>query len=244
MFYEDVKLKRGDTVYGLGKEYGYKGTEWHKIWDDPKNAPLVKKRGQPEHLQVADIVFFPIPWKTVTRNLCAETRGAAFLVQRDGEPGKRMSWVQTVYQDNQPVKGTTKFCVDGCPADDNLPFYWTDGEVASPPKWIQDFSGDKKVKLSKTFGDKPSRNPPKAGQDTTKWRAIVSIAVVTDKRVTVYDSWVWGFDLTVAGKSTKVGPRAADPSEVAGHLHLLSIGLGTSADNFGKQGWTFRKPPA
>jgi hypothetical protein len=245
MFFEDVKVQRGETVSGLGMAYGYKAGDWHKIWDDKKNADLVKRRGVPEHLQIADILFIPIPWKTVTRTLTTDARGASFLVQRDGEAGKRMSWVQTVYQSNQPAAGTTTFCVDGCPADDVLPFYWTNSEISSPPQWIKDFSGDPKVQLSKTFGDRPSRGKnPAAGKGTTQWRAIVSIAVVTGKRVTVYDSWVWGFDLTEAGKSTKVGPRSADASEVAGHLNLLKNGVGTAADNFGKQGWTFRKPPA
>ena len=243
MYYEDVKVKKGETVSGLGMNYGYKSSEWRKIWDDPKNAALVKKRGKPEHLQIGDIVDIPIPWRTVTRHLTTDANGVSFLVQRDGQAGKRMRWVQTVYQHNQPVAATTPFCVDGCPADDSLPFYWTDGEVASPPQWIKDFSGDPKVQLSKTFGDRPSRGAPSAAQGTTKWRAIVSIAVVTDNRVTVYDSWVWGFDLTAAGVSSKVGPRAANAQEVQGHLHLLGIGKGTGAGTFGTQGWTFRKPP-
>src|SRR5215813_9935220 len=114
MFYEDVTVKKGETVSGLGVDYGYKGSEWHKIWDDPKNAALVKKRGIPEHLQIGDIVFVAIPWCTVTRTLTADPKGASFLVQRNGEAGKRLRWVQTVYQHNQPIGATTPFCVDGC----------------------------------------------------------------------------------------------------------------------------------
>src|SRR5262249_11817698 len=62
MFYEDVRVQRGETVSGLGVEYGYKASEWRKIWDDPKNSALVAKRKVPEQLQIGDILQVPIPW--------------------------------------------------------------------------------------------------------------------------------------------------------------------------------------
>jgi hypothetical protein len=265
MYYEDVKVKKGETVSGIGADYGYKASEWHHIWGDPKNAALVRRRGKPEHLQIDDVLWVKIPWHTVSRQLTAAAGGANFLVQRNGQAGKRMSWVQTVYRDNQPIgPNLSKFCVDACTPDDDKPFYWTDAEISAPPQWVKDFSGDPKVQLSKTFADEASRGAPTAAMGTTKWRAIVSIAVVTEKRVTVYDSWVWGFDLTTANVSTKVGPRTATAHERSGHLQLLTAGLGaswildlatklgTTVDGkvlsllgfgFGAQGWTFRSPP-
>ena len=265
MYHEDVKVKNGETVSGIGADFGYRITEWHKIWDDPKNAPLVKKRGKPEHLQIDDVVWVKIPWHTVTRRLTTDANGASFLVQRNGQPGKRINWVQTVYRGNQPIgPNSSPFCVDACTPDDDLPFYWTNAEVASPPQWVKDFSGDPAVQLGKTFADRASRGAPAAGIGTTKWRAIVSIAVVNEKRVTVYDSWVWGFDLTSAGVATKVGPRCPTPHERQGHLQLLKGGLGTTwifdlATKFGfhvdgkvlsqlgfgfeAEGWTFRPAP-
>ena len=143
MYHEDVKVKNGETVSGIGADFGYRITEWHKIWDDPKNAPLVKKRGKPEHLQIDDVVWVKIPWHTVTRRLTTDANGASFLVQRNGQPGKRINWVQTVYRGNQPIgPNSSPFCVDACTPDDDLPFYWTDAELASPPQWVKDFSGD------------------------------------------------------------------------------------------------------
>jgi len=261
VYYEDVVVKKGETVSGIGAEYGYKVSDWRKVWDDPKNAVLARKRGKPEHLQVSDTLWVKIPWHTVTRLLTTDASGASFLLQRNGDPGKRMSWVQTVYRDNQPIgPNPSPFCVDACTPDDNLPFYWTDDEVASPPTWVKNFSGDPKVSLSKTFADRPSRPAPTAAMGTTKWRAVTSIAVVNEQRITVYDSWVWGFDLTPGGVSTKVGPRGASAVERHGHLNLLRKGIGgwlvdftilgihvnTNLLNpftFGAQGWTFRTPP-
>ena len=78
---------------------------------------------------------------------------------------------------------------------------------------------------------------------TTKWRAVVSLAVVTKKRVTIWDSLVWGWNMTSAGVVTTVGPRAAMPMERAGHLNLLRSGIGTGPLTFGEAGWTFRSAP-
>ena len=232
MYHEDVKVKKGETVSGLAVAYGYAASDWQKIWNDPKNADLVKKRQKPEHLNVGDVLFVPIPWMTVSRTLLVEANGVGLTVRRDGGLGRQLSWVQTVYRHNQPIgPNPSPFCVDACTPDDNLPFYWTDAEIRKDPT------------RRKTFIDHPSRAAPSAALGTTKWRAIVSIAVVTEKRVTVYDSWVWGFDMTPANAITKIGPRQAAAGEVAGHLNLLRKGLGTAKDDFGKQGWTFRTPP-
>jgi hypothetical protein len=261
LYHEDVTVKPSETVSAIGADFGYKLSDWHQIWDDPKNHPLVRIRRRPEHLQVGDVLWVKIPWHTTTHALTTDATGASFLLQRNGGPGRRMSWVQTVYRHNQPIgPNPNPFCVDACTPDDDLPFYWTDAEIASPPVWVQGFSGDPSVNLSKTFADRPSRSAPTAAMGTTKWRAVTSIAVVTEKRVTVYDSWVWGFDLTPAGVSTKVGPRPATHHERAGHLKLLKDGLGAwiidvtilgfhvhknlvNPFSFGALGWTFRSPP-
>jgi hypothetical protein len=232
MYYEDVKVKHRETVSGLATAYGYRGDQWKTIWDDPKNHDLVVKRGKPEHLQVSDVLFVKIPWKVNSKVLNVEAGGVGFTVTRDGGAGKRLAWVQTVYRDNQPIgPNPSPFCVDACTPDDNLPFYWTDAEIK------------KDATRRKTFIDHPSRPAPSAAKGTTRWRAIVSIAVQTEKRITVYDSNVWGFDLTPANVATKIGPRAATVAEINGHLTLLRNGLGTAKDTFGKQGWTFRTPP-
>lgn len=153
------------------------------------------------------------------------------IAERDGELGERLTWVQTVYQHNQSILGTTPFCVDGCPADDNAPFYWTAAEIAGSPG------------LRKRFEDYSQRNPPTAANGTTKWRAVLSLGVVTGRRVTVWNSLVWGWNMTNTNDITPIGPRAATAQEIAGHLNLLRNGRGTGPLTFGKAGWTFRSAP-
>lgn len=232
MYLEDVKIKRGDTMWDLTKAYAHKPTEWQKIWKHPKNAGIVALRKVPEHIQPGDTFYFPIPWIISSETLNAKPDGAEMILVRDGEAGKRMTWVQTVYRHNQPIgPNPDPFCVDACTPDDDLPFYWTNAELKE----------DKE--RSRRFYDYSSRGNPTAAQGTTKWRAVVSIGVVTDKRVTIYSSRVWGWDLPVIGPANKIGPRAATPAEVAGHLNLLRKGLGTGPDNFTKAGWAFREAP-
>lgn len=231
MFYEDYQIKRGDTVSGLGIAYGYKAHDWKKIWENSKNLSLVSRRRLPENIQPGDQLLIPIPWRVVSKVVTKMGDGAQIAAERDGELGKQLTWVQTVYQHNQPVPNTQPFCVDGCPADDDLPFYWTNAEIANNPN------------LRKKFSDHSSRRPPSADQGTTKWRAIVSLAVVTEKRATVWNSLVWGWDMTTLGAVTAVGPRAATGAEVSGHLNLLRKGSGTGPLTFDKAGWTFRTAP-
>ena len=183
-------------------------------------------------MRAGDTLYIPVPWKVTGKNLLPQARGVAISVDRDGEQGKALSWVQTVYRHNQPIgPNPDPFCVDGCTPDDDLPFYWTDAEIAANPNLRQHFS------------DEPQRNLPTVAQGTTKWRAIVSIALITKKRITVWDSLVWGFDMTPAGVITPVGPRAATAHEIAGHLKLLENGVGTSGTKFSDLGWTFRTAP-
>jgi hypothetical protein len=231
MFYEDVKVARGDTLWKIAEAYAYKGSEWSKIWQDPKNVGLVVKRGLPQKIEPGDDIYVPIPWEIVYQSLSQETDGASMIAERDGELGKRLAWVQTVYQHNQPIGGTLPYCVDGCPADDADPFYWTDAELLAKPE------------RRKKFSDHSSRGAPTTAQGTTRWRAVLSLAVNTNKRVTVWNSVVWGWDMTPKNEVTIVGPRDATAAEVAGHMNLLRKGLGTGPATFMASGWTFRRPP-
>jgi hypothetical protein len=232
MYLEDVTIKRGDTLWNLTKEYAHKPTEWEKVWKHPRNATVVAMRKKPENIQPGDIFHVPIPWKITSETLNNKADGAEMIVIRDGELGKRLTWVQTVYRHNQPIgPNPNPFCVDACTPDDNLPFYWTKQEIKDDPE------------LARKFYDYSRRGNPTAAQGTTKWRAVLSIGVVTEKRVTIYSSRVWGWDLPVIGPANKVGPRAATPFEVSGHLNLLRKGLGTGPHTFTKEGWTFRQAP-
>jgi hypothetical protein len=231
MFYEDVQLRSADTVSRLAVAYGYKVIDWPKIWKDPKNARLVAERREPEAFKVMDVLYVPIPWKVTSQSLVARQRGGELMAERDGELGERLTWVQTVYQHNQPVPGTLAFCVDGCPADDHLPFYWTTAELGGNSL------------LRKRFEDYSQRNPPTAAQGTTRWRAVLSLAVVTGQRVTIWNSLVWGWDMTPANNIITVAPRAATKTEITGHLTLLRNGRGTGPKSFGGSGWIFRTAP-
>jgi hypothetical protein len=232
MFYEDYRIKRGDTISGIGAAYGYRLHDWRKIWDDPKNASLVAARKIPEHIQPGDTVQIPIPWCVVSKSLTKKDDGGEMVAERNGELGKQLTWVQTVYRHNQPIgPNPDPFCVDACTPDDNLPFYWTDAEIADDSS------------LRKQFSDHSSRSPPTEAQGTTKWRAVLSLAVVTEKRVTIWNSMVWGWNMTPANVVTTIGPRAATGAEVSGHLNLLRKGSGTGPRTFAREGWTFRAVP-
>jgi len=228
MYYEDVKVQSAETVSGLALAYGYSASDWKKIWEDPKNRQLINRRQKPERLRVGDVLHVAIPWKMTKKTHTIHAAGSSLAVTRSGKRGERLRWAQTVYQHNQAIGKTSTFCVDGCPADDADPFYWTAAELAGDPS------------LRQTFSDKPSRGAPTKAAGTTRWRAVLSIAVVTGKRVTVFDSIVWGFNVTPAGVYSKVGPRAATSTEVKGHLNLLTKGKGTGGGAFKTAGWTFR----
>jgi len=231
MYYEDVKVKAGQTVSGLVMAYGHAAGAWQWTWNDPKNAALVQRRGKPESLQAGDTLMIPIPWHVTAHPLNATPNGAHLIVRRNGGFGTQLNWVQTLDQGNQPSAGFPRIAVDATPPDDDLPFYWTNNEL----QHHADFR--------KMFEDYPSRPTPPIPLTTTKWRGTVAIAVVTDRRVTVFDAWVWGFDRAPDGTVTTVGPRQATPQEATAQLKVLEDGRGTLPGTFKTLGWTFRTPP-
>ncbi len=231
MFYEDVVIRRGDTVSGLGAAYGHPVANWRTIWDDSENYALRLTRGVPEQIQPGDTLMIPIPWAYTNKVLTVEARGVGLEARRSGGRGTRLNWVQTVYQSNQPIGTTTTHCVDACPANDADPYYYTAAQFTTWPEWRVQFS------------DHPTRDAPTAAQGTTAWRAVVSMCTVTGQRITVYNSLTWGFDMTSANVITRLGPRNATSTEVRGHLNLLRNGVGTGTGTFASRGWNFRKPP-
>jgi len=246
VYYEDVTLKAGDTVYELVKKYGHPGSDWSTIWNNIKNKPLREKRGEPRSLQVGDVLHIPIDWKILNTTMVfvlANTR-VKFEATRSGKKGTNIRWVQTVDRHNQPFGqapyGKPRYVVDpSSPPDDNEPFYFTAAELTADPN------------RRTTFSDTPGRAAPVAPLGTTKWRAMLSVAVVSDKRVTILDTHFWGFDIDNAGTVSKVPGRKAAVGEVQDHLRLLKDGFGLGPTNaagtkadFKDMGWTFRMPPA
>ncbi|MEO1263462.1 MAG: hypothetical protein AAFZ15_31920 [Bacteroidota bacterium] len=236
MYYEDVKIKRNETVSGLASAYGYHPHDWRKIWGNPRNAALVKKRGEPKKIQVGDVIYVPIGWKMKSKDMSPtksdRNRFRLEVVRSGARNSKRIRWVQTVFQDNYLADKTTRFCVDACPPDDNEPFYWTNIEINLDPS------------RQYTFRDKPGRYPPPKDR-TTAWRAVLSLAVVTNKRVTIFESIVWGVDFGKNGKNRPIKPRPATAQEISGHLNVLKKGEGEDQfevrHSFKSTGWTFRK---
>lgn len=53
-------VKKGEFLSKIAKQYGYKGSsDWKKIYDHPKNAPLRKKRPNPDAIEPKDVIFIP-----------------------------------------------------------------------------------------------------------------------------------------------------------------------------------------
>ncbi|XZF16255.1 hypothetical protein ACTHGU_08960 [Chitinophagaceae bacterium MMS25-I14] len=232
MVYENIKLKPHETLSQVAGYYGYNSWEWRKIWDDPKNAALKLKRGQATKLITGDELYLPIPW-TITSKLMAGTGNLFSIdVKRNGNKGKNLKWVQTVFEDNQPINPAytyggafTNFCVDA--PDDDEPFYYTAAEMATRPGYRT------------AFHDRPGRHAPLSR--ATAWRAVLSIGITSGKRVSVYDSIVWGVDFGTNGTNRMYHPRKATEYEIKGHLNLLKSGKGISGNTFTSLGWTFRE---
>jgi hypothetical protein len=65
--YQTVKVAKytshnppwNSTLWGIAKNAGYGSASknWTTIWNDPKNAALKKKRGQPEKIQPGDTIY-------------------------------------------------------------------------------------------------------------------------------------------------------------------------------------------
>ncbi len=70
-FFEDVKIKRGETLAGLASDYGYNTFDWQKIWQHPRNKSLVLKRGNPKKIVEGDVIQIPIEWKITQKTIAA-----------------------------------------------------------------------------------------------------------------------------------------------------------------------------
>ncbi|MHB0958900.1 MAG: hypothetical protein ACYC6N_08455 [Pirellulaceae bacterium] len=233
MFYEDVQITDSHpTIDKLVWRYGHRTTDWESIWNHRKNIELRVLRATHADMKPGDILHIPIPWRVTSTPMSTHANGVEIRVNRNGGRGLNLRFVQTVNRANQPFGPPDVFCTDPCTPDDpaggNEPFYRTRAELQTTPAW------------RKQLYDRPSRGAPSAVAGTTRWRAVTSIACVTGKRITIFDTKVWGFNLTPAGVVTIILARDASAAEIAGHLNLLQNSAG---GNFRSSGWTFRLPP-
>ena len=233
LFYEDVKIKQGETIVGLAAEYGFDPDDWREIWNDPKNTKLKTTRKLSTKIKAGDILYIPIKWRIKTKQLQPQKSGVdtfRMTAERTGKEGLRLDWVQTVYGHNQAnfmeSKPFPQFSVDE-PTWDNTPFYAT-----------QEHFDTNVLKRTQTR-DTPARNPPTAKQGTTTWRAVTSLCVVTGKRVSIWDTYVWGIDFQPNGINKAYPIRPAAQNEIEGHLNLLRRKMGTANVPFKELGWTF-----
>jgi hypothetical protein len=54
--YHSASPAWNSTISGIAQHYGY-GGDWESVWNDPKNASLRAKRGDPNHIQAGDTVW-------------------------------------------------------------------------------------------------------------------------------------------------------------------------------------------
>jgi hypothetical protein len=226
MVYEKIKMKSGEILDQIISDYGYLPSDYLLVWEDSANNAIRSKRGNPSNLQENDVVIIPLPWIIVQQGFTSNTR--SFLAVRNGENGKYIRWTQTVFGDNLPLGGTISFPYKVDAFDDDDPFYYTSNEL------VNDNS------LRKNFRDAPNRT--NVTGRTCTWRAVLSICSVYEKRVSVFESIVWGIDFHTDGTFKQIQPRKASPKEIEGHLNLLKIGRGQT-QTFKSGGWTFRKAP-
>ena len=243
MYYEDIEIERGDTLPALALLYGHGLYAGPRIWSDPRNEALRAARGRPERMQPGDRLYMPIPWIIISTSMTynREGSGVLFEARRSGNRGTRLRWVQTVDRGNQPYGarpyGAPRFVVDpSSPPNSDEPFYHARAWLAAHPD------------ARRRFHDTPSRPPPSLLMGTTEWRALLSIAVVTGKRVTVVDTHYWGFNRKRDGAVSKVLARRAIDLQVQDHLRILRNGFGLgdgpgTMAYFQDLGWTFRAPP-
>src|SRR5262245_62009108 len=96
VYHEDVRVLPGETLEGLSAAYGLTPGEWTHIWYDGRNADLVKKRQTKDQIQSGDVVHVPVFWTVWRARVRAVQYGALIVVDRGGQPGERVVWVQTV----------------------------------------------------------------------------------------------------------------------------------------------------
>lgn len=234
-FYEDVIVRSNETLVMLAAAYGHDPDDWRQIWNDPRNADLVRRRRTSDNIRAGDRLQMPIPFRITEQSLNPDGASFRMSAKRSGKEGCRLSWVQTVYAHNQPQFGHHRpfpaFSVD-LPTEDDKPYYWTQVEI--------DQADRNDGRFPQVIFDTPFRNPPAAPLPTTTWRAVTSLCVTTGQRVSIWDTFVWGVNFGADGVNTRLDIRPATPEERAGHLNLLRKKVGRSNRSYQSMGWTFR----
>lgn len=145
---------------------------------------------------------------------------ADYLQTNSVAAGKQLHYLQVITT-NQPLNGAVSPYIDPQPNDDNLPFYWTTGEVAtrSTPKTVH-------------FSDFSKRGPAAlATTNPITWNAsLYQVEYDGASAVTVRDgvSWGWNMKPATVGSAAGIfsGPAPTCPPATCS-------GLGTNTVNWG-----------
>src|SRR5258706_14245743 len=90
-------LRQGDHLSRVAQQYGFR--DYKLIWDDPQNADLKKKRGNPNVLLPGDVLFIP------DKRQKTETRPTTDVHTFRLKTTKLMLRLVVRDFDNQPVPG-------------------------------------------------------------------------------------------------------------------------------------------
>ena len=108
MYFEDVTIRRGETILSLIMEYGHSAADVGTIWQKHENIGLRAVRARPEDAQPGDTIMIPIPWVATTKQnnvrlaTVTDAGGSTMIMHRNGGRGALLAFVQTVNRDNQP----------------------------------------------------------------------------------------------------------------------------------------------
>ena len=237
MFFESVTLAPGDTVGRILDLYGIDGTRWSEVLQSapnqsvPSNATLLSRPPQVTSICVPigpymtvvnsrTVIDLNVGLRPLNTNFTPAQRalqiansshGVEINAERDGNDCARIRWLQTVKSRNRAgLNGTPtppEF-VDG--GGNGLPFYTATSVGSDDPD-------------STLFEDTPCCGvPTRAGQP--QFSAILSLTVWTHPRITIIQSWAYGFRVVSAQHIHFDRPRDATPREIADSIRILKTG--------------------
>lgn len=230
-YYEDYQCDTETSIEELIMRYGHKPEKWKAILQTPLNAKLAQKYLKYQYaptLQAYEILYIPIPWTMKTASMRSKqyTTSSGLIqpqceinIPRYGEPIPAIEWLQTCYYIEDGEESLQK--VD--PDRDVYP-----SEIDDKPFYFDEYQKD--------FYDAPSNL-------NLQFRACLSLGVVTNKRVRLYETKLWGADFS-QDKAIPYSLRTVPAHIFRRHLEALNKGQGkTIGKSFEKMEWCIDAAP-